>query len=677
MDENQNWNVQDLCLEPVEERIVNAKEVAELSMEQEKFTFIIKYAPDEKEILVSELERIGCNELKALDFMNCIVASLSTSQLKAIKTLNCVVLVEKDYDYRCLSYDMNESEEVTYLAGDNPNVNTLKSVKLALFDTGVLHIPIDGSVNFVNDVAEDENGHGTQMAGIVSSVITSVENRNAKPYSYSVVVANRRGFAKTSSIMEALDWAIHNGIKIINMSFGDYHKSALLEEMINRASDCGIVMVAAVGNDGGFEDDSRIMYPAAFDNVLSVGAKNGDTIANYSNGGENADCFASGTQNTKDVNGNPVSVIGTSGAAAFVTGAILKNWCVNPEKTSLAIIADIKTEMAIAAGRDAAEVLTVVAGNDMLSKTEDADIPVASVGAVNAMNDTVSALCVDGDGDCSSNDMASAISLPFLNWQRGSITCPCNEVWYKFTANESDVHPNGSPGWYTVHTQGSLDTVGYLYDSYGNQIAYCDDRGGDLNFNFWAQLDFGETYYIKVKAYGSNTGNFGIRVSYLGDDHGNTFETATEIVGVYYQDKSVAGYLHGQDDVDYYTFVPARNCVMEIYTEGDTNTYGQLYCTSGGLLDSDADSNGNGNFKITAHLEGMKRYYIAVSHNSATGYGDYTLRFKFVKDMMPVDSNPKGAVWINDSYDKDEVDRSIQKIIYMEKKESILWGNSF
>ena len=113
---------------------------------------------------------------------------------------------------------------------------------------------------------------------------------------------------------------------------------------------------------------------------------------------------------------------------------------------------------------------------------------------------------------------------------------------------------------------------------------------------------------------------------------------------------------------------------MEIYTEGDTDTYGQLYCASGGLLDSDNNSNGNGNFKITAHLEAMKRYYIAVSHNSSTGYGDYALRFKFVKDMLPAYSNPKGAVWINDSYDKDELELSVQKIVYIDNQDSILWG---
>ena len=113
---------------------------------------------------------------------------------------------------------------------------------------------------------------------------------------------------------------------------------------------------------------------------------------------------------------------------------------------------------------------------------------------------------------------------------------------------------------------------------------------------------------------------------------------------------------------------------MEIYTEGDTNTYGQLYRAPGGLLDSDNNSNGNGNFKITVHLEAMKRYYIAVSHNSSTGYGDYTLRFKFIKDMLPAYSNPKGAVWINDSYDKDELELSVQKIVYIDNQDSILWG---
>ena len=172
------------------------------------------------------------------------------------------------------------------------------------------------------------------------------------------------------------------------------------------------------------------------------------------------------------------------------------------------------------------------------------------------------------------------------------------------------------------------------------------------------EIDFFETYFLPYLRW---------------DTICSLFRNLTIILPLYVVLKE-NNILHSRDDVDYYTFVPARNCVMEIYTEGDTDTYGQLYCASGGLLDSDNNSNGNGNFKITAHLEAMKRYYIAVSHNSSTGYGDYTLRFKFVKDMLPAYSNPKGAIWINDSYDKDEVELSVQKIVYIDNQDSILWG---
>lgn len=656
MDEIKIGAEQEIYLAPETEKIENADEIAKISLDVEKYPFIIGYDANEKENIITELEKLGCDEIKQLDFANCIAVSMSMAQLKAIKTLVGVEKVEKDYDYKCLINGVSESEYSSYLAGVNPQLNNKKEVKLAVFDTGVTNVSVDGSVNFINDVSTDENGHGTQMAGIISAVVANMENKVASPSIYSVVITDHRGFAKTSTIMQALDWAINNGIKIVCMSFGDYRKSAFLENMINRASSCGIVMVAAAGNDGGFEDENRIMYPAAFDNVLSVGAKNGDTIANYSNGGKNADCFANGSQITTDINGNTVNVIGTSCATAFVAGTILKNWCVNPEKTSLDIIADIKTEMSLSASMDTAETLTLTKEYDILISEKDNITSTITEHNPRTLNEEISVLCVGDDGDdgCSSNDMSSAISVPFFSWQSGCISCPGNEIWYKFTTNVGEAHPNGSRGWYGIQTQGSLDTQGYLYDAYGNQMDYDDDGGNNLNFKITHQLEYGETYYVKVRAFGSNTGSFSFKVDYGRDDHGNSMDNATEIVGVYYQDKSVNGYLHSYGDVDFYTFVPARNCVMEIYTEGDTNTYGQLYCASGGLLDSDNNSNGNGNFKIIAHLEAMKRYYIAVSHNSSTGYGDYTLRFKFVKDYCDqlVDEQYRVMFWYADNQDE-------------------------
>ena len=641
---------EEIYFAPETEKIENADEIAKISLDVEKYPFIIGYDANEKENIITELEKLGCDEIKQLGFANCIAVSMSMAQLKAIKTLAGVEKVEKDYDYKCLTNGISESEYSSYLAGVNPQLNNKKEVKLAVLDTGVTNVSVNGSANFVNDSTGDENGHGTQMAGIISSAVANAENKVASPSIYSVVVADHRGFAKTSTIMQALDWAINNGIEIVCMSFGDYHKSGFLENMINRASNYGIIMVAAVGNDGGFEDENRIMYPAAFDNVLSVGAKNGNTIANYSNAGENADCFANGSQTTIDIKGNAVNVIGTSGATAFVAGTILKNWCANPEKTSLEIIEDIRTEMSLIADVDTDKRLTLTKEDDIIIKENDNITSTITEFNVRSLDEGVSVLCVGDDG-CSSNDMSSAINVPFFSWQSGCISCPGNEIWYKFTTNVGEAHPNGSKGWYGIQTQGSLDTQGYLYDAYGNQIDYDDDGGNNLNFKITHQLEYGETYYVKVRAFDSNTGSFSFKVDYGRDDHGNSRDTATEIVGVYYQDKSVNGYLHSYDDIDYYTFVPARNCVMEIYTEGDTNTYGQLYCASGGLLDSDNNSNGNGNFKITAHLEGMKRYYIAVSHNSSTGYGDYTLRFKFVKDYCEqlVDEQYRVMFWYADN----------------------------
>lgn len=678
---------QEIYLESETEKIKNAKEIADFSLEAKKYEYIIEYAPGEKETIITELKKLGCEEMKHLDFANCVAVSMSIAQLKAIKTLECVEAVEMDYDYRILSNSMNEGEYVTYLTGENPNINIGKEVKLAIFDTGVSNVSVNGFINFVNDTIKDENGHGTQMAGIVSSVISDAENRKATPCIWSVVIANHRGFTKTSVIMEALDWAINNEIQIINMSFGDYHKSALLEKMINKTASYGIIMVAAVGNDGAFKDENRIMYPAAFANVLSVGAKSGETVANYSNGGTNADCFASGMQNTTDTNGNPINIVGTSGATAFVSGTILKNWCANPEKNAADIVTDIKTEMSISTCVDNTETLTNNLENDIVTNEKEEQILITDVTeSIEESFDNSAVVMSVSDNTRSSNDMSSAIRLPFIYWRSGSIDCPGDEVWYKFTANANGVHPNGSPGWYTVHTQGSLDTIGYLYDSYGNQIAYDDDGSIDLNFNFWAQLIYGETYYIRVRAFGNNTGDFGIRVSYNSDDHGNTINTATEIPSIYYEDKSVTAHLHNQNDVDYYTFVPDRNFVMEIYTEGDTNTYGQLYCASGGLLDSDNNSNGNGNFKITAHLEAMKRYYIAVSRGSSTGSGDYTLRCKFVKDYCSISndyySNQKKPIiaWYNNSYLENPPPPeyySIKYHMFMNKRSALLWRDNF
>ena len=119
------------------------------------------------------------------------------------------------------------------------------------------------------------------------------------------------------------------------------------------------------------------------------------------------------------------------------------------------------------------------------------------------------------DTDCNtntSNSMRTAISIALNSWKNGTIGCSGDEVWYKFVANSATAHSGGGAGQYTIYTQGSLDTMGYLYDSNGNLVASNDDCNG-LNFSITATLNYGATYYLKVKAWSSNTGSYSVIIA--------------------------------------------------------------------------------------------------------------------------------------------------------------------
>ena len=126
------------------------------------------------------------------------------------------------------------------------------------------------------------------------------------------------------------------------------------------------------------------------------------------------------------------------------------------------------------------------------------------------------------------NQMANAISLRFNEWKNGSIACPCDEVWYKFVANASAAHLNGAKGQYTIYTKSSMDTWGELYDSNGvllNNARNDDDAGDYYNFSITEYLEYGTTYYVRVKGYSSKTGNYSIGIEYENCANGEMNET--------------------------------------------------------------------------------------------------------------------------------------------------------
>ena len=209
-----------------------------------------------------------------------------------------------------------------------PSGNTADPVKLAIIDTGIdvkhpdLTANLKGGVSTVGYTTSynDDNGHGTHVAGIVGAVDNEIGVIGAGPAIdlYAVKVLDRRGSGYLSDVIEGLDWAIAHGMQVVNMSLGTSADVLSFREAVQRVNSAGIVQVAAAGNSGG-----SVIYPAAYPEVIAVSATdNTDTIASWSSRGPEVDLAAPGVSIYSTYKGQTYKTLsGTSMAAPHVAGA--------------------------------------------------------------------------------------------------------------------------------------------------------------------------------------------------------------------------------------------------------------------------------------------------------------------------------------------------------------------
>ncbi len=155
----------------------------------------------------------------------------------------------------------------------------LDPVKVAILDSGVDYtedIDVYMRKNFIPSedeisvIYEDISGHGTSVAGIIAAKDNDEGITGINPYVqlYSARILDENKQAPASRVVAAIDWAIEQDVDIINISFGTTVDSEEIHAAIRRAYDAGILIVAAAGNNGVVE------YPAAYDEVVAVGAVN-------------------------------------------------------------------------------------------------------------------------------------------------------------------------------------------------------------------------------------------------------------------------------------------------------------------------------------------------------------------------------------------------------------------
>jgi subtilisin family serine protease len=233
-------------------------------------------------------------------------------------------------------------------------------VTIAILDTGVYnsHPDLDQNIIHVHNArpgggsSDDDNGHGTHIAGIIAAEANGQGVVGVAPAAslVSVKVLDSAGKCHLSDFINGLQYVYtHRNslqIKVVNMSLGFCEGREPMKRAIQTVYNSGVIMVAAAGNrlsqGGGAEEgggsegvgasacSDTVRYPARYDDwVIAVAASDVyDDIASYSVPGSEVDVTAPGGAqaneqilSTKRDGGYGLGS-GTSHAAAHVTGSI-------------------------------------------------------------------------------------------------------------------------------------------------------------------------------------------------------------------------------------------------------------------------------------------------------------------------------------------------------------------
>jgi hypothetical protein len=210
------------------------------------------------------------------------------------------------------------------VTGDNSNWG--KGALVAILDTGVAASKaFNTSITHINLVAlpadlSQQNGHGTAMASLIIGNDPLAPGIAPASRILDVRIADDQGQSNTYLLAEGIIAAVDAGANPISISMGGFGESALMRNAIKYATDRGVVIVAAAGNNG----MNQVASPANEAGVIAVGAVDarGNPLA-FSNTGEPLDIAAPGYGVNVALPGNEMgSISGTSPATAIVSGVI-------------------------------------------------------------------------------------------------------------------------------------------------------------------------------------------------------------------------------------------------------------------------------------------------------------------------------------------------------------------
>jgi subtilisin len=298
----------------------------------QKLSYIVGFHTQPDEDLIKQLHGTINSRLNSIHALSVSLTPDAAQQLvnhpsiTFIEQDKPVVMEEQQIDQRIYQLNYPTPQEL-----ESENYYTGNGIKVGILDTGIdtnhEDLTVSGGISFVQDITSynDDNGHGTHVAGIIAAKNNNVGIQGLAPnvQLYSIKVLDDQGFGQYSQIIDGIEWAAQQGLDIINLSLTGKESSYALKLAVDKAYEKGLYIVAASGNhsDSTFSEDQEVYYPAKYESVIAVGAVNQyNKHPKFSGSGPELELVAPGVDvYSTFMNNSYETHTGTSMATPYVT----------------------------------------------------------------------------------------------------------------------------------------------------------------------------------------------------------------------------------------------------------------------------------------------------------------------------------------------------------------------